>query len=247
MSKAQGNRPLAAPKSCQVHAMIVAAGSGSRFGAGIAKQYVTLFGKTLLEHSVTRLASSCHIKRCLLVISAHDQTASALNFPIPISVTTGGAERWQSVQSGLIALIKSGANDEDLVLIHDAARPLVATCDIDRVIEVAKSEPFGAILAAPVADTLKQAQSADLEQPYIAKTLDRSLIWQAQTPQVFRIGALRSALDHIAANHLMITDEASAFEALGQPIRLVAGSRQNIKMTYPDDGVIIEALLAKLY
>jgi len=225
--------------SIQIYPMIVAAGSGSRFNTKLPKQFTPIFGKTILEHSVRCLAKSDYIERCLLVISATDQTTRQLNFDLPVSFAIGGAERWQSVKAGLIALIESGARDEDLVVIHDAARPAVPVSDINSVIQSALDEPFGAILAAPVADTLKQAAP----NGYIAKTIDRSQMWQAQTPQVFRVGALLKALDHIAQNDIAITDEASAFEALSLPIRLVAGSRQNIKLTFPEDKAIIEALL----
>lgn len=240
-----------------VYSMIVAAGRGSRFGASCPKQYVQINNKTLLEHSVARLATSSHINQCLLVIADKDTYAQTLDFNasdfgIPITYAIGGAERWQSVQAGVEAIVKSGAKASDLILIHDAARPAVPTDDINRVISAAMDEPYGAILAAPVADTLKQVctgatDNNDAESAvgsYIQRTLDRSGIWQAQTPQVFRIGALRHALTHISQHHLNITDEASAFEYLDLPIRLIIGSRQNIKLTYPEDAVLLAAILA---
>nr|WP_261869771.1 2-C-methyl-D-erythritol 4-phosphate cytidylyltransferase [Psychrobacter sp. JCM 18901] len=133
-----------------IHAMIVAAGRGSRFGASIAKQYTMLEGQTLLQHSVARLAYSDYIDKCLLVISADDSTAQQLEFALPVRYAVGGAERWQSVQSGVEAISQTGADDSDLVLIHDAARPAVPSSDIDQVIEAAMLEPYGAILATPV-------------------------------------------------------------------------------------------------
>ena len=241
-----------------IHAMIVAAGRGSRFGASIAKQYTVLKGQTLLQHSVARLACSHYIDRCLLVLAADDNTAQTLAFAQPIYYAIGGAERWQSVQAGVEAITNTGANDSDLVLIHDAARPAVPSHDIDQVIEAAMLEPYGAILATPVADTLKQscmrpnAQSEcsadaidqDIQYSYIKQTIDRSHTWQAQTPQVFRLGELRQVLAYVAKYKLTITDEASAFEYLNLPIRLVTGSRQNIKLTYPDDAILLAAILA---
>lgn len=237
-----------------VHAMIVAAGRGSRFGATLPKQYSQLNGQTLLQHSVQRLASSSYIASCLVVIAADDDIASELSFSIPVWHTTGGAERWQSVQLGLDALIKRGAAIDDLVLIHDAARPAVPTQDINQVIEAAQKEPYGAILAAPVADTLKQSNqsessnqsdkhAADSACFYSSKTINREGIWQAQTPQVFRIGELQRLLEYVAEHQLPITDEASAFEYRNLPIRLVNGSRQNIKLTYPDDAILLSAIL----
>ncbi|MBO1529822.1 2-C-methyl-D-erythritol 4-phosphate cytidylyltransferase [Psychrobacter sp. F1192] len=234
-----------------VHAMIVAAGRGSRFGASIAKQYTRLQEQTLLQHSVARLAASTYIDKCLLVIAANDTTAQTLSFKLPISYAIGGAERWQSVQAGVDAIVNTGAAGSDLVLIHDAARPAVPTQDIEHVIEAAMLERYGAILAVPVADTLKRSVSPNQSPStpalgsarYIAHTVDREGMWQAQTPQVYRLEQLQQVLAHVARHELAITDEASAFEHLNLPIRLVAGSRQNIKLTYPDDAVLLQAIL----
>jgi len=240
-----------------IHVMIVAAGRGSRFGASIAKQYTMLQGQTLLQHSVARLSRSTYIDKCLLVVAADDSTAQTLDFALPIHYAIGGAERWQSVQAGVESIANTGAMDSDLVLIHDAARPAVPVQDIDQVIRAAMLEPYGAILATPVADTLKQSYTQSnaqselandhIEQAsysYIKRTIDRSDTWQAQTPQVFRLGQLKAVLHHVSEYQLDITDEASAFESLGLPIRLVIGSRQNIKLTYPDDAILLAAILA---
>jgi 2-C-methyl-D-erythritol 4-phosphate cytidylyltransferase len=240
----------------RIHAMIVAAGRGSRFGASVAKQYTMLQGQTLLQHSVARLACSDYIDKCLLVIAADDTTAQTLDFALPIDYAIGGAERWQSVQAGVEAISHSGADDSDLVLIHDAARPAVPSNDIDQVIEAAMTEPYGAILATPVADTLKKSHIYSTAQSeltnksissstysYAKRTIDRSNMWQAQTPQVFRLGELKRVLAYVRTHNLSITDEASAFEYLDLPIRLVTGSRQNIKLTYPDDAILLAAIL----
>ena len=257
-----------------IHAMIVAAGRGSRFGASIAKQYTLLQGQTLLQHSVARLAESNYIDQCLLVVAQEDSTAQTLSFALPIYYAIGGTERWQSVQAGVEAMINAGADESDLVVIHDAARPAVPTHDIDAVIQAAMLEPYGAILATPVADTLKQSYIAsntlstpayeaplslqqlntqpeiansqsgyDTLHTYAQKTIDRSHMWQAQTPQVFRLGQLQQVLNYVTEHNLAITDEASAFEHLELPIRLVTGSRQNIKLTYPDDIILLTAIL----
>jgi len=237
-------------KPPSIHAMIVAAGRGSRFGASIAKQYTTLQDQTLLQHSLARLGRSTYIDKCLLVIAADDNTAQQLEFAIPIYYAVGGEERWQSVKAGVESISQTGANDSDLVLIHDAARPAVPVTDIDQVIEAAMREPYGAILATPVADTLKTSHTKPVlieegssKSPYAKRTIYRSNIWQAQTPQVFRLGQLRRVLNYVSEHQLSITDEASAFEHLELPIRLVSGSRQNIKLTYPDDAVLLSAIL----
>lgn len=234
--------------SPKVHAMIVAAGRGSRFGASIAKQYVTLQEQTLLQHSVARLADSSYLDKCLLVIAEDDNTAQTLDFAIPTYYAIGGSERWQSVLAGLEALIKAGAKADDLVLIHDAARPAVPCQDIEAVIEAAMLEPYGAILATPVADTLKRSQSnlnhdVNNLSYYVKCTVDRTHMWQAQTPQVFRVSQLREVLSYVATQQITITDEASAFEHLNLSIRLITGSRQNIKLTYPEDLTILTAIL----
>lgn len=232
-------------KDPQVHAMIVAAGSGSRFGAQIPKQYISIEGQTLLQHTVARLAQSGAITECLLVIAADDTTAQDLSFDLPIWFASGGDERWQSASAGVEAILNKGVSDDDLILIHDAARPTVPLVDIETVIEAAKLEVYGAILAAPVADTLKQSQPQDQSQSahYIARTIDRTNIWQSQTPQVFRVGQLKKVLDHISRHNISITDEASAFEYLDLPVRLVTGSRQNIKLTYAEDALLILSIM----
>ena len=236
-----------------VHAMIVAAGRGSRFGASVPKQYLVINDKTLLQHSVARLAASSYIYKCLLVIATDDSIAQTLDFAQPVYYTHGGIERWQSVCAGVEAIVQAGADDDDLILIHDAARPTVPYSDIERVIAAAMVEPHGAILATPVADTLKQSHSQTISQSaviddrlhqYAKCTIDRTNIWQAQTPQVFRAGQLRQVLAYVAEHKLTITDEASAFEACNLPIRLVTGSRQNIKLTYPEDAILLSAILA---
>lgn len=245
-----------------IHTMIVAAGRGNRFGAAVAKQYTMLNDRTLLQHSVTRLASSAYIESCFLVIAADDKVAKNLTFELPMHYVVGGMERWQSVQAGVQAIIDNGADESDLIVIHDAARPAVPTADINEVISAAMFEPYGAILAAPVADTLKQSKklvktdsdtnavtdsssaSSKKDNVYIDRTIDRSQIWQAQTPQVFRVGELSRLLNYVDEQQLSITDEASAFEYLELPIRLVTGSRQNIKLTFPEDAILLAAILA---
>jgi len=230
-----------------IHALIVAAGKGSRFGSDLPKQYTQLGTQTLLQHSVARLASCSDIHECLIVIAADDKQAQQLDYAIPVNFAIGGAERWQSVQAGVQSLLDAGGGADDLVVIHDAARPAVPRKDIDAVIKAASTEPYGAILACPVTDTLKAQQPKVNDQnsgAYIANTVSREGLWQAQTPQVFRLAALREVLAYVAAHNLAITDEASAFEALSLPVKLVAGSRENLKLTYPEDHNLLLAILA---
>ena len=226
--------------SPQIFSLIVAAGKGSRFGADMPKQYTPVLGKTIVEQSVSALAASDYINQVLLVIAKEDEIAKDLDFTVPVTFTEGGAERWQSVKSGVEAIFAAGAKDEDLILIHDAARPCVLAKHIDLVIETAMQEPYGAILGVPVADTLKRVGV----EGNIEATVGRSSLWQAQTPQVFRAAKLRQVLNYVAEQGLMITDEASAFEAMGYTIKIVPGNNQNIKLTYAEDLTLIESILS---
>ncbi|WP_434354311.1 2-C-methyl-D-erythritol 4-phosphate cytidylyltransferase [Psychrobacter sp. HD31] len=237
MIQQKNNSP--ANNKVNVFAMIVAAGKGSRYGANIPKQYLTVNHKTVVEHSVSQLAKSQYIKHCHLVISNDDKTAKTLDWALAMQFCIGGAERWHSVQAGMQAIVESSARSNDLVLIHDAARPCVLPKDVDNVIEAAMDEPYGAILATPVADTLKQVDAKGV----ITQTVDRSKLWQAQTPQVFRLGYLQKVLKTVAEQGVHITDEASGFEQLGYPIKVVEGSRSNMKLTYPSDLDLIGFLL----
>ncbi len=242
-----------------VHGLIVAAGKGRRFGSELPKQYLPISvdinktdadktsskainrsaTQTILQHSVAKLAQSQYIDSCYLVVAKDDEYAHSLDWVLPVRFAIGGDERWHSVQAGVSAIYADGAKDDDLVLIHDAARPCVQADDIDAVIEVADSEPYGAILATSVADTLKKVS----EDATIIATIDRQGLWQAQTPQVFRLGYLQQVLTTVAEQGIHITDEASGFETLGYPVKVVAGSRSNIKLTYSDDLPLLQAIL----
>ena len=224
----------------QVHTLVVAAGTGSRFGADIPKQYVCLNNQTVLLHSLKKIAGSRFIKHVFLVIAKDDAHISSIKFPIPVTLVTGGSERWLSVMAGVNAIDACPqASGEDLVVIHDAARPGVTSSQIDEVIEAACQERYGAILGVPVVDTIKKVDADHC----IAQTLDRSCLWQAQTPQVFRLGALKDMLYTISERPVLMTDEASGFEALGLPIRMVEGSMLNIKLTRPEDKLLLETVL----
>ncbi len=231
------------PQLPNLYCLIVAAGKGSRFGHEMPKQYLSINEQTLVQHCVDKLAQSRYVNRfvdkCHLVIASDDNLAQQLTWAMPMQFVIGGEERWQSVACGVAAIAHAGATEDDLVLIHDAARPCVKPADIDQVIQVALDEAFGAILATPVVDTLKQVG----ENQRIERTIDRQHLWQAQTPQVFRFGALREVLAEVTKQGLMITDEASGFEQLGYQVRVVAGSRNNIKLTYADDLALLTALL----
>lgn len=217
--------------------VVVAAGRGVRFGGHIPKQFVSVLGKPLLQHTMERIAA-CEAVRGLVVVLPADLTAPipAEIFGKPVRRAAGGAERVDSVRSGLAAL-PSGLTDDDPVLVHDGARPCVRAADIERLIERGAGHPAGALLAVPVRDTLKRADG----DGQVSETLPRQQIWRAQTPQVFAIGVLRRALAR--AGGAEITDEAAAVEALGLKPLLVPGSEDNIKVTTESDLLMAEWIL----
>jgi 2-C-methyl-D-erythritol 4-phosphate cytidylyltransferase len=131
---------------------------------------------------------------------------------------------------------------DDWMLVHDAARPCLPRADLHALLRECEGDAIGGILALPVADTVKSAAKDEAGVQRIAATHDRSQLWLAQTPQLFRAGLLAQALQRAGAS---VTDEAAAIEALGLKPRLVVGSRQNLKVTYPDDIPIAEAILAR--
>lgn len=240
------SKNISSDKPVAVHALIVAAGTGSRFGGDKPKQYQKIGDKTVLEHSITRLIVP-QIADLTLVIAQADAHFAQLDLSktlppnLPITLTNGGDERWQSVANGVAAIRAAGAADDDWVLIHDAARPCLPMVDLQNLLAV-QDEPFGAILATPVVDTLKLSQ-----QGAIVRTVDRQNLWCALTPQMFRLAALERVLAQVARDNLAITDEASAFEAAGLPIKIVAGSRMNIKLTHADDLAMMSAILTHAF
>jgi 2-C-methyl-D-erythritol 4-phosphate cytidylyltransferase len=151
----------------------------------------------------------------------------------------GGAERCHSVRNGLDALTGLAAAD-DWVLVHDAARPCLRRADLDALLAALMSEPVGALLAVPIADTVKRAEAARA-----AATVPRSELWRAYTPQAFRVGLLREALDQAQAQGLLVTDDASAVELLGMQPLLIEGHADNIKITRPEDLPLAAFLLAQ--
>jgi 2-C-methyl-D-erythritol 4-phosphate cytidylyltransferase len=225
--------------------VLPAAGSGRRMQAELPKQYLELNGSSLLEHSLERLGTLPEIERIVLALAADDLTWPALakrlrpELARKVLVTTGGAERMQSVANALAALQPFAAAD-DWVLVHDAVRPCVHPADVRKLMQALAQEAAGGLLGVPVRETLKE--SADGE--FVRRTVDRSRVWQAATPQMFRFAVLRRALQRMLQEPTAVTDEAAAVEALGLPVRLVAGRADNIKVTYPGDLLLAAAVLA---
>jgi 2-C-methyl-D-erythritol 4-phosphate cytidylyltransferase len=223
-------------------ALIPASGASSRMRGGVPKQYRMLAGKPMLWHAL-RALDIAQIATVFVVLSKDDRAFGAQDWSAfkgrlePLYC--GGATRAESVHNGLIAAM-AGIDADDWVLVHDAARPCLPHADLARLIAECEGDAIGGILALPVAETVKRVAKDEAGVARIAKSEDRSQLWLAQTPQMFRVGLLAQAL-HGAKGE--VTDEASAIEQLGLQPRLVAGSRRNIKVTYAEDLAIAEAIL----
>jgi 2-C-methyl-D-erythritol 4-phosphate cytidylyltransferase len=226
----------APPDAPRLYALIPCAGVGERAGAAGPKQYAMLGGRSLVAHTLAALAQVGRLDAVLVVLSPEDARFErhAAGFAGWVS-RHGGASRAQTVANGLDDLLARGARPHDWVLVHDAARCLVRATWIDALIDACLDDPVGGLLGLPLADTLKSEREGR-----VAATIDRRDKWQAQTPQMFRIGMLRDALALAGAS---VTDEASAIEALGHAPMLVPGSLENLKITYPPDFDLAERLL----
>lgn len=211
-------------------AIVPAAGIGKRMQADRPKQYLALAGKTVIEHTLTRLLQANLFTAVSVAISSDDPYWPELAVAAHEKIITapGGKERADSVLSAL-KTIRAIASDHDWVLVHDAARPCITTMDIQRLVNSLISDDTGGILALPSHDTLKSIQG-----DRILGTLNRNQIWRALTPQMFRYGLLKSALE-AAEGNTAVTDEASALELQGLQPKIVEGRPDNIKITRPED------------
>ncbi|AZC16633.1 2-C-methyl-D-erythritol 4-phosphate cytidylyltransferase [Pseudomonas sp. CMR5c] len=214
-------------------AVIPAAGVGARMAADRPKQYLQLGGRTILEHSLGCFLDHPGLKGLVVSVAPDDPYWPTLAYAQDgrIQRVDGGAERSDSVLNALLHLHAQGAADDDWVLVHDAARPNLARDDLDKLLAELADDPVGGLLAVPARDTLKRIDS----RGRVLETVDRSLIWQAYTPQMFRLGALHRALADSLVADVAITDEASAMEWAGQAPRLIEGRSDNLKVTRPED------------
>ncbi|WP_198970127.1 2-C-methyl-D-erythritol 4-phosphate cytidylyltransferase [Xylophilus sp. ASV27] len=230
--------PAPAAVSPRFWALIPCAGVGARAGGEGPKQYRPLAGQALVLHTLEAFSSVSRLAGGLLVVAPDDHFFDGRELPSPQwwVARCGGATRAVSVAHGLEALAGRGAAPQDWVLVHDAARCLVTAAQIDALIDACAADPVGGLLAQPLADTLKIAVADRVET-----TVERRGKWLAQTPQMFRIGMLSQALERAGAQ---VTDESSAIEAMGLRPRLVPGSAQNFKVTWPEDFALAEAVLA---
>jgi 2-C-methyl-D-erythritol 4-phosphate cytidylyltransferase len=227
-------------RSARLFAVVPAAGRGERFGGACPKQYVKVLGRPVLGWSLRALLAEPAIRAIVVALAAGDRRFAKIDAAADPRVRTcpGGARRELSVASALDALAGE-ARDEDWVLVHDAARPCLHPADLRKLVSALRGDPLGGLLALPVGDTLKAAGRDGRSE----RTVPREGLWRALTPQMFRYGVLRRALRLSIDRERVVTDEASAVEALGLRPRLVTGRTDNIKITLPGDRALAAAIL----
>ena len=223
-------------------AVIPAAGRGSRFGGRTPKQYLSIHGKTVLEHSLRPFCEHPAVKGVVVATAADDAywPTLAVAGHARVRHVVGGKERCHSVLNGLRGLPEDAA-EEDWVLAHDAARPCVRPADIDALLRELRAHPVGGALAMPVRDTMKRTNP----QAEVTETVERELLWHALTPQMFRLGMLRTALQDALDNGRLATDETQAIELRGLRPKLVACGAHNIKITRAEDLPLAEFYLRR--
>jgi 2-C-methyl-D-erythritol 4-phosphate cytidylyltransferase len=222
--------------------LVPAAGSGKRMGGDVPKQYLSLAGRSVIEHTLYRLSLHPQIAEIVVVLAEGDSFWERLHLDWvsrPVRTVIGGQERCHSVLNGLNYL-KDRAADDDWVLIHDAARPCIRPDDI-KLLMTEGQTATGALLGMPVKDTMKQVNSDNL----VTSTLKREHVWHALTPQMFHYRDLVVALTTALEQNTLVTDEASAMELAGFKPKMIAGSADNIKITHPDDLALAEFYLAQ--
>jgi 2-C-methyl-D-erythritol 4-phosphate cytidylyltransferase len=219
-------------------AILVAAGKGTRMGAGVDKLFLEVAGRPVVAHTWRRFDDAKCISEIILVVrngtqKKFEELAAKFHFRKPFRIVVGGAERQDSVWNGLEALPATA----EIVAIQDAARPCT-TEELIATTVLAADETGAAVAAQPVTDTIKESADGRL----IQRTLDRSKLWAVQTPQTFRVEVIRRALAEVRQRRLVFTDDTAACELIGQPVRLVSSIAPNPKVTLPGDLPFIEML-----
>ncbi len=241
------NQPI---RKC--HALLPTAGTGSRLGGELPKQFQQMAGRPMLSYALDAFIQSPHIESIWVgvapgfidnpILKNLVKTSKPIHF-----LPTGGPTRQETVRNTLGALLDSGIENDDWVLVHDAARPGITAALIDKLVSAVHASNSGGILAVPLADTLKQA---DLDSviagnlPHSEKTIPREHLWQAQTPQMFPLKNLHDALEDAIRQEADITDEASAMELSGIKPLLIEGATRNFKVTHPADWELMQLLLS---
>jgi 2-C-methyl-D-erythritol 4-phosphate cytidylyltransferase len=224
-----------------IWAIVPAAGTGSRSGLDIPKQYQLLLGKPMLHHVLDVLGSHPDVDGICLALAAEDTRWAGIHkwHSKTLRTCIGGAARSESVLLAIAAL-QDVLGKEDFVLVHDAARPCLSFDDLNQLIQSASAHPVGALLAGKIKDTVKRSD----QESQVEGTLDRSSLWRAFTPQMFPAISLQRALQHAKQEGVQVTDESSAMERLGLSPLLVEGSDDNIKVTLASDFALAEAILS---
>lgn len=235
------NNSFLLPSNQKFIVIVPAAGVGKRMLSTCPKQYLIIDNQTIISHTIKRLLSHKRIKKVVVAIDDDDAyfAQTELIDDPNIQRVSGGKERVNSVLNGLQVV-----NDNEWVLVHDAARPCITHDDIDNLIEQCLSSNQGGILATPVVDTMKLAQKNNtVAGTEVKETIDRSSLWHAFTPQMFKTKELKQAIEQALIEGVSITDEASAIESIGLPSLLIAGRKDNIKITQPEDLVLADFYL----
>jgi 2-C-methyl-D-erythritol 4-phosphate cytidylyltransferase len=220
--------------------VVPAAGVGKRMLTACPKQYLEIAGKTVIEHTVERLLAHDEIAEVIIALGEHDEyfVSTTLASNSKVSCVVGGQERVDSVLAGLQHI---DIKKYQWVLVHDAARPCFQDKDLSQLIKYCYENDHGGILAAPVRDTMKLAN----DNKTISKTIDRSVLWHALTPQMYQVSTLLTAITKAKEQGGEITDESSAIEQAGFTSGLVEGSSDNIKITRPEDLTLAQFILAQ--
>ncbi len=222
--------------------IIPAAGIGARMNADCPKQYLKLNGKTVLEQTLDCFIHHPRISGVVVAIAEHDEYWRDLHFKTdrPVMTVKGGDERCHSVLNAMQGLADF-ADEEDWVLVHDAARPCLHKDDLDKLLITMATHPVGGLLGAQVHDTIKKIDPVNV----VEETVDREYLWRALTPQMFRYGMLRDALTNALNDGYLVTDDASAIEHAGYAPLMLEGSADNIKITRPEDLALAEFYLSQ--
>ena len=219
--------------------IVPAAGRGERFGSPTPKQYLMVAGRTILEHAITPFLDDVRLEGVVVALAPGDRRFGELEVGRDprVRTVTGGAARADSVRAALEGIAEATTGDP-WVLVHDAVRPCLSEAARDRLVDALARASDGALLAIPVADTLKRANAQDR----VDSTIARDGLWQAQTPQAFRLVTLREALSDAPD----ATDESVAVERKGLKPQLVRGETTNLKVTQPEDLVLVELILGRM-
>ena len=223
----------------RIWGVIPAAGVGKRYSSDIPKQYLPLNGIPVLLHSLYKFVKFDEIEEVLVALNPDDTFWPKLNFSHPkVKTIHGGSERCNSVNNALEEL-SGRAENKDWILVHDAVRPCISDFDLKKIIGIVHNEDVGGLLACPILDTIKEVGD-NLD---VLKTIPREKLWSAMTPQIFRYGLLKKAMNAVLVAGRSVTDEASAIELIGLTPRVVEGDKTNIKITHQQDMVLAESII----